>query len=195
MSTDAAAAELEPMSQERLEVLEKKLSRAKRRAFWLPAAMALILVVDFVSCVGVFAPHRKTRVRELILHDSSGRNRVFLGARREDAHSEAEPVVLLSDEQGVIRVLCGLDGTGPYLFFYDERGNSGVAMALVEDKPALELSNESTDACAYVGVDRDGAALALSTPADASRVMLSALSTGPELQLRDVTGNVVWRAP
>ncbi len=112
-------------TEERLEKLERELSRARRHNRWLLAGAALCLGIG--GLVWAFGPDtvvaqldattpNEVRASRLVIEDEDGTTRALLEA------TKGGTTLRLSDENGTLRIGLGAFGDGPALGLYDERG-------------------------------------------------------------------------
>ena len=174
-------------TEERLEMLERQMSAAKRRNRWMLAGLGLCLGIALVAwalgpTVATAQPAgaapKVVRANQFILEDERGRIRAMLAVTKDG------PVLTLSDEKGKDRAILGVLKTGlrlslsdekgqmrailavlkhgPMFHLYDEEGKTRAALAMTSDEPSLSLSDEKGKTRAALGVTKSGARLSLS---------------------------------
>jgi hypothetical protein len=117
--------------EERLEVLERELGRAKHRNRWLLAAVGVAVAVLTLAwtwnkntpaaqaqVAPPGAPGKVIRANEFILEDADGKTRAILSV------GEAGPGLLLIDEKGKPRAMLNVNKDGPRLILYDANGKA-----------------------------------------------------------------------
>jgi hypothetical protein len=177
---------------ERLEKLERKLARAKRRNRWVLAAVglgALAWTVMGAAPAGGPSPQavpvgkasptadktadpqpgavvlKVIRANEFIVEDENGKTCATLGASKGG--------LLVRDENGKVRAALGVGKEGPGLFLYDANGKLRATLAASKDESGLLLRDEKGKV----------------------RVELWMGKEGPALVLNNATGKNIWRAP
>jgi hypothetical protein len=157
---------------ERLERLERELSRARSRFHWLVVGAGLCVMS--VAVLYAFGQYQTTitpratkagigkefRANNFVLEDANGRERASLGM----------------DEDGVVlRMRYG-------------NGNIGAALCLHEEKMVLNLSDNSGKPRAVLGVTKNMPILCLYDEREEARASLVVLADGPHLILYDEKG-------
>jgi len=152
--------------EERLEKLERELSRANRRNRWLLAGMGLCLAIVVIACIvgltarAAGAAPKEVRATNFVLEDMNGKTRASLGM----------------DEDGVeLRLKYG-------------NGNIGAALCLHDDKMVLSLSDNNGKPRAVLGATQKGPILCLYDEREEPRASLVVLNDGPHLALYDEKG-------
>ena len=110
-------------TEERLDHLERQLSRANRRNRWLLAGVGLCLGIGLVAWT--FRPTAATA-------QPAGAALKVVRATR----------FVLEDEKGKLRAMLAMDKDGPGLVLYDEKGNMRVLLAMGKDGPGIILCDE-----------------------------------------------------
>ena len=135
-------------TEERIERLEKKLARLKRRDRWLPAVILLaagawIAFAGFgrmTSKAGALTEaqgHKTVRANAFILLDKNDKERASL------AMTKMGPALTLYDEKGKTRaLLVATRMIGPALRLYDEKGKTRVSMDVRYGEQALWFYDE-----------------------------------------------------
>ncbi len=146
-------------TEERLENLEKKLSRVNRCNLWLLAGAALCLGIGLIAwAVGpapapaqpagagmIMTGAKEIRARKFVLEDENGESRGGLVVLNEG------PSLALIDEKGELRAVLGVGKDGPRLDLWDENGNTRAMLSVDKDGPALTLIDENGNPRACLG--------------------------------------------
>ena len=174
-------------TEQRLEKLERELSRATRCNSWLLAALAVFLGVWVIG--ESFGPET---------------------ARAQPAAAAFKEIranrIVVEDKKGKVRVDLSVDKDGPALTLSDDKGNTGVWLNLDKDGPALRLTDDKGNSRVSLNVRKDGTSLALYDEKGQPRAKLGAGSTSspdgtkttyPESSLRlfGPKGKMLWSAP
>jgi len=157
-------------TEERLEILERELARAKRRNYWFMTVLGL--------AVGLFALNwylraaegvaKEVRANKFILVDAKGKYRAQLAVV-----DKVGPLLGLYGEDDKPRAMLSVIMDGPALTLFDKNSKSGVGLDIIHGAPAVRL------------YDKDGKA----------RAVLSVTELGPWLGLYDENEKVIWSAP
>jgi hypothetical protein len=157
---------------ERLEKLERELSRAKTRFRWLVIGAGIC----FMS-VGVIYAFGQYETR--FLHR----------ANKADTGKELRANnFVLEDSNGNPRVSLGMDEDGVVLRLKYGNGNIGAALCLHDDKMVLSLSDNNGRPRAVLGVTKNMPILCLYYQREEPRASLAVLTDGPHLNLYDEKG-------
>lgn len=156
-------------TEERLEKLERELSRVKNRNRWLLAGVGLCLM----SMVVVYGPG----LASLTAHASEG-------APKEIRATS----FVLEDANGKPRASLGMDEDGLVLRMRYENGNIGAALCLHDEKMVLSLADNSGKPRAVLGVTKNMPLLCLYDEKEEPRATLAVLADGPHLVLLDEKG-------
>ena len=156
-------------TEERLEKVEKELGKAKRQSRVMLVAVVMAAVGICLLGAGDNAIQKVIRAEAFVLVDSGGRPRATLSA------TDGEPGLWLCAQNGVPRVALSLDTAGRAgLWLYDASGEVRVALSLnTSGQPVLGLADQSGQ----------------------SRVALGVPDSGPELDLYNQDGKVIWSKP
>ncbi len=155
---------------ERLEKLERELSRARTRFRWLVVGAGLC-----VMSVAVFYAYGQYGTESL--------------PRAAEASKEIRANnFVLEDANGKPRASLGMDEDGVVLRMRYENGNIGAALCLHEDKMVLSLADNSGKPRAVLGVTKKMPLLCLYDEREEPRATLAVLADGPHLALRDEKG-------
>jgi hypothetical protein len=187
-------------TEERLEKLERNLTRAKRdnrRMIVVGVGIvlgALALLVVWGSPVSVAqaqenaADKKVIRAQEFVLVDEQDKPRAMLTI------SEDEPAMSLHDDRGEIRAMLGVTKDRSFLRLYDERGEPRAGMDVAEDGPRLKLFDEQGNGHTVLIVDKDGPSLIMYDEKGEGGAMLTVLKVGSRLVMFE-QGEIIWRAP
>lgn len=129
--------------EERVEKLEKELSRANRRNRGLLAGAALCLGIAVVAWV--FRP------QTLLAQNAAN--------RPKEVHANR---FVLEDDKGKTHAELSMVNGGPGLILTDEKGNTRIGLSVLKDEPRLDLSDEKGKTRASLFVVKDGPHLTLS---------------------------------
>jgi hypothetical protein len=159
---------------ERLEKLERELSRAKTRFRWLVVGAALC----FMSVAVIYA---------------YGQYRTAFLPRAPRATEASKEIransFVLEDANGQPRASLGMDEDGLELRLKYANGNIGAALCLHDDKMVLSLSDNNGKPRAVLGVIHNVPLLCLYDEKEEPRATLAVTADGPHLVLRDEKGN------
>ena len=173
--------------EERLEHLEKELSRANRRNRRLLLAVALCGGIVVVAWI--FGP-------QMLLAQNPANAPKEVHANR----------FVLEDEKGKPRAELSMINGGPGLILSDEKGNTRVGLSVPKNEPRLELSDEKGKTRAVLELDTDGSRLNLSDEKGTERATLGvSMTKTPDgkhttnhessLLLYGPDGKVRWQTP
>ena len=196
-------------TEQRLEKLERELSRATRCNSWLLAALAVFLGVwvigesfgpETARAQPAAAAFKEIRANRIVVEDKKGKVRVDLSVDKDG------PALTLSDDKGNTGVWLNLGKNGPALRLNDDKVNTGVWLNLDKDGPALRLTDDKGNSRVSLNVRKDGTSLALYDEKGQPRAKLGAGSTSspdgtkttyPESSLRlfGPKGKMLWSAP
>ena len=208
-------------TEERLETLEKELTRAKRRNRRLLAvvglaagAFALVWIVpgtDTARAVAGAGTANRVEAQgsgvpavihagQFVLVDASDKRRAALGV------STIGPALYLFDENGKTRVKLVVATDGPSLTLLDENGKQRAQLGVFKHRPGLTLLDENGKIRAELGVSKVGPALNLWDENSRRCAKLGAMQaetpegkiiTYPELSLVlfGADGKVIWKTP
>jgi len=150
---------------ERLEKLERELSRARTRFRWLVVGaglcvMSVAVIYAFGQYKTTFLPRateasKEIRANNFVLEDKNGKNRASLGMDEDGVvlrlkygngaalclHDD-KMVLSLSDNNGKPRAVLGATQKGPILCLYDEREEPRATLVVLKDGPHLILYDE-----------------------------------------------------
>jgi len=158
---------------ERLERLERELSRARTRFRWLVVGAGLC----FMSVAVIYA---------------YGQYKMTFLPRATEAGTGKELRAnnfVLEDANGRVRASLGMDEDGVELRLKYGNGNIGAALCLHDDKMVLSLSDNNGKPRAVLGVTQKMPLLCLYDEREEPRATLAVLADGPHLVLRDAKGN------
>jgi hypothetical protein len=155
---------------ERLEKLERELSRARTRFRWLVVGAVACLA----SAVAIYAYGQVTL-------------KPRPGATEASKELRANSFVL-EDANGKPRASLGMDEGGLELRLRYENGNIGAALCLHDDKMVLSLSDNNGKPRAVLGVTQNVPLLCLYDETEEPRATLAVTADGPHLVLRDEKG-------
>lgn len=155
---------------ERLEKLERELSRARTRFRWLVVGAGLC----FMSVAVIYA---------------YGQYRTGFLPRATEASKEIRANnFVLEDANGQPRASLGMDEDGLELRLKYGNGNIGAALCLHDDKMVLSLSDNNGKPRAVLGVTQNVPLLCLYDEKEEPRATLAVTADGPHLVLRDEKG-------
>jgi len=151
---------------ERLEKLERELSRARSRFRWLVVGAGLCIISVAVlyadwSRSDTAKASKEVRATSFILEAANGKPRASLGM----------------DEDGVV------------LRMRYENGKIGAAICLHEEKVVLSLFDNTEKPRAVLGLAKNMPLLCLYDEKEEPRATVAVLTDGPHLELRDEKGN------
>lgn len=159
---------------ERLEKLERELSRARTRFRWLVVGAGLCVMS--VAVIYAFGQYQTTFTPR--------------APRATEASKELRATnFVLEDANGKPRASLGMDGDGLELRLKYGNGNIGIALCLHDDKVVLSLSDNNGKPRAVLGLAKNMPMLCLYDEREESRATLAVLADGPHLVLRDEKGN------
>jgi hypothetical protein len=156
---------------ERLEKLERELSRARTRFRWLVVGAGLCIIS--VAVIYAFGQYQTTFTP-----------RATKASKELHANS-----FVLEDANGKPRASLGMDEDGVELRLRYGNGNIGAALCLHDEKMVLSLSDNSGKPRAVLGVTKNMPLLCLYDEKEEPRATLAVLADGPHLVLRDEKGN------
>ena len=157
---------------ERLERLERELSRARLRFRWLVVGAGLCVMS--VAVIYAFGQYQTTFTPRATKADTS-----------KEIHVNN---FVLEDANGKPRASLGMDEDGVVLRMRYENGNIGAALCLHEEKMVLSLSDKSGKPRAVLGVTKNMPILCLYDQKEEPRASLVVLTDGPHLMLYDEKG-------
>jgi hypothetical protein len=156
---------------ERLEKLERELSRARTRFRWSIVGAGLCIISGAV----IYA---------------YGQYKTGVLPRAAEAGKEIRAnSFVLEDANGKPRASLGMDEDGLELRLKYGNGNIGAALCLHDDKMVLSLSDNNGKPRAVLGVTQNVPLLCLYDEKEEPRATLTVLADGPHLVLRDEKGN------
>jgi hypothetical protein len=158
---------------ERLEKLERELSRARTRFRWLVVGAGLCIIS--VAVIYAFGQYQTTFTP-----------RATKASKELHANS-----FVLEDANGKPRASLGMDEDGVELRLRYGNGNIGAALCLHDDKMVLSLSDNNGKPRAVLGVTKNMPLLCLYDEREEPRATLAVLADGPHLVLRDAKGNLL----
>jgi hypothetical protein len=202
-------------TEERLEKLERELSRAKRhnRRVLIGAAVCLgmIFAWTFFAQPGrLGTAHAETptttpaqneiRARSFILEDENGKERAALVGSKDGASLE------MLDENGKVRAKMSVDKDGSMLLLSDENGKLRAGLSAHKFGAGLVLYDENGKYRAMLGTGKDGPSLSLTDEKGKDRAVLGTTKTetpdGKEIKYPESSillfgpdGKVRWTAP
>lgn len=173
-------------TEERLEMLEKELARAKRRSVVAIALAGLLLAA---ACLGNGNnPKDVIRAKEFALEDENGHIRGRLTLMK------GAPGLSLNDENGTLRAGLVLVETGAGLSLYNESGKPQATLGITELGAGLLLSDANGVERIALAVPEAGPAIILFDETGIGRAEL-AVQNSPCLQFGRGDGQVFWRVP
>jgi hypothetical protein len=158
---------------ERLEKLERELSRARTRFRWLVVGAGLCFMS--VAVIHAFGQYQTTITP-----------RTTKAGTGKEIHANS---FVLEDVNGKPRASLGMDEDGLELRLRYENGNIGAALCLHDEKMVLSLADNSGKPRAVLGVTKNVPLLCLYDEREEPRATLAVLADGPHLVLRDEEGN------
>jgi hypothetical protein len=197
-------------TEERLEKLERELTKTKRRNRWLLGGVGLVLGMFALAWATIgtagkaqaqaTGPAKKViHANEFILEDENGKVRVVLSARTDGsglflydenskelvmlAVNKAGPGLALCDAKGEPRVQLTAEDDGARLILSDEKGLSGAALGVLKNGPELRLFDDKSKTRAMLGVNKDGPALTLCDENSRPRAVMYVFKDGPGMDL------------
>jgi hypothetical protein len=134
-------------TEERLEILEKKLSdtkhevlNAKRRNLYLLIGLVVMGIAwGFTVTTGTVkaqSTEDTIQAKEFLLSDSDGYTRAWLGMGDEG------PMLVMYDSDGVERVTLDINNSGTGLGLYDDAEFMRASMSVGSDGPSLDLYDD-----------------------------------------------------
>lgn len=171
--------EAEMATEERLDKLEKELTRVKRQNRWLLAGAGVIVLTLVLA-------------------------RIFAGAdnaaQAQGKGSEKKVIVanefILEDEEGELRARLQVSKGGVGLSLCDKKGKPRVMMSVTEDGQGLGVYDEKDKIRVLLAADNDGAGLQLFDDKGKICGVMTVPNKGrPGMLLTDGKGNTLWRAP
>lgn len=205
-------------AEERLQRLERELTRAKRRDHWLLVGLVLAAMMGFLGWTGMGAAvtahaqpaaqaQKVISAQGFVLEDENGKNRAVLGMTAEG------PVLRLLDENGKVRAELGqkaihgqafilgdefaknhsrailvMSPEGPMLILSDENGNIRTSLSVFGTGSRLDLMDAKSEARATLSLGETGPRLILVDASGTERVTLGVSEDGPVLDLLDASG-------
>jgi len=158
---------------ERIEKLERELSKARTRIHILVVGAGLCLAsLAAVYAYGQFSLKPRPSTAEV-----SGE----LRARN----------FVLEDEKGRVRATLGMFEGGAMLRLHTENGDTGVALYLNDERAGITLNDKNGKHRAVLAVTQNMPILSLSDEREEPRASLAVLKDGPILTMRDAKGQVV----
>ena len=154
--------------EDRLDRLERELSRSRKRFRWLILGAGLGLL----SAAVLYASR-----------DHSDAAKVGQELRATS--------FILEDANGKPRASLGLDEDGLELRLRYENDNIGAALCLHEDKVVLSFADKVGKPRAVLGLTKNVPLLCLYDEKEEPRVTVALLQDGPHLVLRDEKGNAL----
>jgi len=163
---------------ERLERLEKELTRAKRHNLWLLTTTGLIVLTLTLM-------------------------RVFTGLEN-NAHAKGkgnEPRVvsanefILEDGEGRCRSKLFVDTKGPCFNLIDEKDRLRAQLRLIKDEPFLILMNEKGNGSVSLNQKEQGVGLVLCDQEYRVRGVFAVTKSGAGIEIWDENGSTQWKAP
>lgn len=187
----------EMTTEQRLEKLEKELSRVKRRNHLLLAVVVLAVVL---MSARISMREKTIKANAFVLVDENGKTRALLNMVKD------WPSLGLSYKNGNVGVALSMVEDGPILGLSDKNGNPRASLFVVEDGPVLALYGENGKTRAGLAVLKDGPLLRLLDENEKPRATLGISQTTtpdgkvisyPEssLLLYKPDGTVLWQAP
>jgi len=158
---------------ERLEKLERELSRARTRFRWLVVGAGLCIIS--VAVIYAFGQYQTT----------------FIPRAPRAAETSKEIRAnnfVLEDANGKPRASLGMDEDGLELRLRYGNGNIGAALCLHDDKVVLSLSDNNGKPRAVLGLTQKVPLLCLYDEKEEPRATLAVTADGPHLVLRDEKG-------
>lgn len=171
-------------TEQRLEKLERELSRATRCNSWLLAALAVFLGVWVIG--ESFGPEtaraqptatafKEVRANRIVVVDKEGKGRIVLGLM-----SKFGPTLGVLDEKGRTRVLLGTKKTGPTLCMYDEKGRQRAILGGAGNGAVLSLFDKGKPRAGLMGGE-EGMGLTLFDEAGEFRAGLGVTKHAPDV--------------
>ena len=168
-------------TEERLERVERELTRAKRRNRWLMVAVGL--------AVGILAlAWLATENADTALAQDAAK------AEKPAQVIRASAFVLV-DDKGRERGALKMTPDGPTLYLYDENEKPRAALTAIKVGPGLALFDEKGTPRAGLTVTELGPALVLIDENGKPRALLAVSKAGPMLSLRDENGKPIAGPP
>jgi len=158
---------------ERIEKLERELSRARKRFRWMVVGAGLCVM----SVAVLYAFYQTTFTPRA--------NKVGVG---NEIHTTN---FVLEDAKGKPRASLGMDEDGVELRLRYGNGNIGAALCLHDEKMVLSLSDIDGKPRAVLGVTKNMPLLCLYDEKEEPRATLAVLADGPHLVLRDEKGKAL----
>lgn len=157
---------------ERLEKVERELSRARTRFRWMVVGAGLCVLS--VAVLYAFGQYQTTFTP-----------RATKAGTGNEIHATN---FVLDDANGKPRASLGMDEDGLELRLRYENGNIGAALCLHEEKVVLSLADNNGKPRAVLGVTKNMPLLCLYDEKEEPRATLAVLADGPHLVLRDEKG-------
>ena len=184
-------------TEERLEMLERQMSAAKRRNRWMLAAVGLLLGGAIVWLA--FRPGTAWAQPNVIR--ATPIRRALAAGRAPRSTRSAVPTVIranqfiLQDKGGKVRASLGSGKGGVSLDLFDQRGTARAILSVNKDGPSVNLLDERGKLCAILSVTNHRVGLSLADRNGKLRAWLAVGKNGSSLCLSDEKGNPIWDAP
>jgi len=180
---------------QRVEKLEKQ-NRRLRRTAW--SAIIIATTTLLLPYIGV-ALSRATniypvfRARTIIIHDSDGRERSFLGM--PSLTDESNPMLTLMNADGVPEVMLGANEHGGMLSISDYSSGSDVALGITDSGPSFQIWDAESNLVLVLSADDDRFNFGVVDRGDKNTVTLSLATTSPALMVSDKDKKILFSAP
>ncbi len=182
-------------TEERLEALERRFTRAKRQSLWLVGAMAIVVAAlglgmarvwmrtaAIVRDQGKGGVAKEIRATAFILEDPNGNER---GIFKMTAKG---PILALCDEDGRRLALFGACEEGQVLGLCDEEGRFRLGLGVANNHPMLGMYDASGHKAVALGSNDAGIAMTLADPNGRDRAGIGLRGDLPWLNLCDSNG-------
>lgn len=115
-------------TEERLEILEKKLKYTKCYSYFLICGVILAVLSSIAIWVLNFTPRKDIRARQFTLVDEANNTRALLAVDKKN-----NTVLDMCDEHGKSRVYHRADNRGGVVMFKSSNGKELASLALIDD--------------------------------------------------------------
>jgi hypothetical protein len=167
-------------TEERLEKLEKELTRAKHRSCWLPLVSGVAALAIVFAWTALKTQAQVIHAKGFILESEDGRKCAELSANK------AWTGLVLNDKTGeVVRTKLLVYDDESELQLCDKSGEARTTLVVDERQSQLRLCDRTGTACMYLYMDEDGSRLQLCDKKGRPTAELRARNNGPQLVFRD----------
>lgn len=129
------------------------------------------------------------RAKRIVLTDAQGIKRVILGTGKSGPHLD------LFDEGGNLRLELRADGDGPSVGIYDGNERPCIVLTAPKDGTHVRLFDNNGKNRLSLAALKDGPGVWLSDGNERPRLILGAGNDAAGVALADENGKVIWSAP